>query len=282
MILRFSYALLLLCSTVFYANAQSGLSLPDAKACDETIQSFLEEQGTPGLSIAIAKDGRLFYSRGFGVVDEATKEPVQPYHRFRIAGLSKTITAVAVMKLIEEGKLSLDDKVFGDEGLFKKGLLLEFDITDDRVFDITVGQLLMHSAGWDAGEDCLPHSEEGCDPVFIPLKVTETIGGSNPANKISMIGFALEQGLQFDPGTDFAYSNVGYLILEQVIARASGMSYSRFVKQYLMDPLGLCDLSIGQTLAEGPSGERSELSDRSGSIICFWHRRDGQRCLWTV
>jgi subtilase family serine protease/CubicO group peptidase (beta-lactamase class C family) len=269
MILRFSYALLLLCSTVFYANAQSGLSLPDAKACDETIQSFLEEQGTPGLSIAIAKDGRLFYSRGFGVVDEATKEPVQPYHRFRIAGLSKTITAVAVMKLIEEGKLSLDDKVFGDEGLFKKGLLLEFDITDDRVFDITVGQLLMHSAGWDAGEDCLPHSEEGCDPVFIPLKVTETIGGSNPANKISMIGFALEQGLQFDPGTDFAYSNVGYLILEQVIARASGMSYSRFVKQYLMDPLGLCDLSIGQTLAEGRQEREASYQTDQEALSAF-------------
>ncbi len=254
MILRFSYALLLLCCIVYTLNAQTGLSLPDASSCDETIQSFLEEQGIPGASIAIAKDGQLFYTRGLGVVDQASEEPVHPYHRFRIGGVSKTVTAVAVIKLIEEGKLSLDDKVFGDEGIINKGILLEFNITDDRVFDITVGQLLMHTAGWDTGLDCLPYSDDGCDPVFMPLKVTEATGGSNPANKIYTIGFALEQGLQFAPGTDFAYSNVGYLILEQVIARVSRMSYPRFVKTYLMDPLGICDMAIGKT----PEEDRQE------------------------
>ena len=70
-----------------------------------------------GASVAIAKDGKLVYARGFGYADTAAGIETQPYSKFRIASISKLVTAVAIMKLQEEGKLSLDDKVFGPEGI---------------------------------------------------------------------------------------------------------------------------------------------------------------------
>lgn len=76
---------------------------------EKTIKYFLRRWDIVGASVAVAKDGMLVYAKGFGYADSTTLEPVQPYNRFRIASISKLITAVAVMKLQEEGKLSVND-----------------------------------------------------------------------------------------------------------------------------------------------------------------------------
>ena len=77
------------------------------------IEAYRQRHRIPGLSIALSKDGRLVYAAGFGQANKSTGEEVTPDHLFRIASVSKPITAVAIMKLAEEGKLSLDQKVFG-------------------------------------------------------------------------------------------------------------------------------------------------------------------------
>jgi CubicO group peptidase (beta-lactamase class C family) len=66
-----------------------------------------------GASVAVAKEGKLLYARGFGYASLPDSLPVEPYHRFRVASVSKLITAVAIMKLQEEGRLTVNEKVFG-------------------------------------------------------------------------------------------------------------------------------------------------------------------------
>ncbi|MEL7122019.1 MAG: serine hydrolase domain-containing protein, partial [Bacteroidota bacterium] len=246
---RFSLLVFLLLgltqSTVF---SQSGLVMSGAEPVDLILDDYISTQQITGASIAIAKDGNLFYTKGFGTADEATSLPMQPYNRLRIAGLSKTITAIAIYQLIEDGSLELDDKVFGEDGILNTTTYLSFDITDDRVYDITIQQLLEHSAGWDASEDCLPFSNNGCDPIFFPLEASSALGASNPASTSTLIGFALELGLEFDPGADFAYSNIGYLVLGEVISEVAGQSYTAYVTENVFNPLNICDISAGNTL----------------------------------
>jgi hypothetical protein len=80
---------------------------------ERVMKYFLKRWDIVGASVAVARDGKLIYARGFGYTDSTLHQPVEPYHRFRIASISKLITAVAIMKLNEEGKLSVYDRVFG-------------------------------------------------------------------------------------------------------------------------------------------------------------------------
>lgn len=104
--------------------------LYDLKHVDSAMTGLLKDWRIAGASVAIVKEGRLVYAKGFGYADKESKDPVTPNHLFRIASVSKLVTAVAVMKLAEEGKLDLDDKVFGDEGLLNDSIYL--DIADKK------------------------------------------------------------------------------------------------------------------------------------------------------
>jgi len=84
-----------------------------------TVNSFMRKWSIAGASIAIAKDGKLFFARGFGYSDTITLVETQPYSQFRIASISKLVTAIGIMKLQEEGRLSMNDKVFGPDGILK-------------------------------------------------------------------------------------------------------------------------------------------------------------------
>ena len=96
--------------------AQTGIPAGSMGQCDMQMQAFMSKYQIPGATLAIAKNGRLVYMRAFGTADQAGTEATQPYHTFRIASISKPITSVAIMKLIENGSLSLSDKPFGPDG----------------------------------------------------------------------------------------------------------------------------------------------------------------------
>ena len=78
---------------------------------DQVISDFMRTYSIPGGAVAVMRDGRLIYARGFGYADVENKTPVQPDALFRIASVSKTLSSAAIMKLVEEGKLKLDDRV---------------------------------------------------------------------------------------------------------------------------------------------------------------------------
>jgi CubicO group peptidase (beta-lactamase class C family) len=129
--------------------AQTGIPAGSMGQCDTQIQTFLANYQIPGATYAIAKNGKLIYMRAFGTADRVEAEPTQPYHMFRIASLAKPITSIAIMKLIESGQLSLSDKPFGPGGILHADpYFANANVTDTRVYNITIQHLLEHSAGW--------------------------------------------------------------------------------------------------------------------------------------
>ena len=113
---------------------------------DQSIRDLMRKYAIPGGAVAVVRDGKLFYARGFGYADVENKTPVQPDALFRIASVSKPITSAAIMKLVEEGKLTLDDRV----APFIAHLTPAPGATvDPRWEQITIRHLLNHTGGWD-------------------------------------------------------------------------------------------------------------------------------------
>ena len=176
--------------------------------------------------------------RGFGYADIAKTIPVQPYNLFRIASCSKQITSIAIMKLMQEGKLSMSSKVFGPGGILENAPVISTaTITDSRIYDITVEELLEHTeVGTEVSTaiQTLPLririTLQAVTLIDNPLSVSLQLGTTNPVSENYLIKYLLQKGLNFDPGTKYAYSNIGYLCLGAIIEEISGMSYVDYVK----------------------------------------------------
>lgn len=254
--MKLLFSLFSLLSIFTITVSQNGPYVTQMAHCDNHVTAFMNTYSIPSATMAIAKDGKLVYMRSFGNADLAGTEPTQPYHMFRIASVSKPITGITIMKMVQENKLSLSDKVFGPQGLLANhSFLANANVTDNRIFDITVQQLLEHTGGWDRDAACTPSPTapypwfaNHCDPIGFPLHVTQTLGTANPVNEESLIRFLMEKGLNFAPGTAYKYSNIGYLTLGLVIEEVSGMSYEEYVKLTVLAPLGICDMHIGKNL----------------------------------
>ena len=257
--------------------ATTGVPSGSMGYCDGQMQRFMSNHQIPGATFAIAKNGRLIYMRAFGKANQAGTETTQPYHMFRIASLSKPITSVAIMKLIENGQLSLSDKPFGAGGILNNdSYFANANVTDARVYDITIQNLLEHSAGWNRDlpmpEGPLspyPWSYSQSDPVSFPLHVTQTLGEPNPVTRRAMIKFLMQKGLDFAPGTGYGYSNIGYAILGEVIEKKTGMTYENYVKTQILVPSGIYDTHIGKILLADKREREGEYNDGSTTLSAF-------------
>lgn len=203
---------------------------------DKSVSSFIKRWRIQGASLAITKDERLVYAKGFGIANTETGEEVKPGHLFRIASVSKLITAAALMKLYEEGKLGIDDRVFGEGGILNDSIFLEY--RDRRIENITIRHLLNHTAGW---------SRYSGDPLFSSLYIARKMDVEPPAEFDQVLQFALSRRLNYKPGTRYSYSNLGYAILGEIIARKSGMPYQDYVVMHLFKPLDIHDMHIGKS-----------------------------------
>lgn len=199
----------------------------------------------PGASVAISRQGKLVYARGFGYADLAKTQPMTPATLLRVASVSKPVTSVAIMKLLEEGRLNLQHKVFGADGYLNDAYYTSV-ITDPRIYGITVRQLLEHTAGWnrDAGVDGFSSS----DPIDFPLHVAQVMQVPNPVGDSTLVRYLLSRGLNFTPGTRFAYSNVGYLVLGKIIEKITGQRYEAWVRHSILEPAGIREAHLGHNL----------------------------------
>jgi N-acyl-D-amino-acid deacylase len=195
---------------------------------DTAVASVMTRHGIPGAALAIAKDGKLVFARGYGWANLSAEELVQPDTLFGLASLSKTITAVAILKLVEQGKLSLEDRPFKilDHIRPPAGARV-----DPRLYEITVRHLLNHSGGWD-------HEASG-DPVNRTTQLHLKLGARTPIAAGQLIAFTMGVPLDFDPGTAAKYSNFGYIVLGEVIAKVSGQSYETYVHESVLAPIGI-------------------------------------------
>ncbi len=219
-----------------------------------------------GGSIAITKNGNFVYTNAFGYADKRKSEPTQTKHLFRIASVSKSITSIAIMKMMEEGRLKLTDTVFGSNRILDNSYYLS-SVSDKRILNITVNDLLEHTSGWDRAVpvDGFTHS----DPAFFPLHVCEVLKAPNPVGDSTLIKFALLKGLNDAPGKHYAYSNIGYLILGKVIEKLSGMNYETYLMKTIFNPLGITDISLGNNLSSDKKENEVEYSGEALSFSCY-------------
>ena len=219
------------------------LSLHDALPIFDTLMTgFIEKHRVPGAALAVLNEGRLVYARGYGYADTGTREPVSPTSLFRIASISKPITAVAIMKLVEDGKLTLDDKVF-DILEFDPFVEREDDDIDKRQREITIRQLLQHRGGWDRNTSF--------DPMFRALPIAKALGREPPATAAMVIRYMSGKPLDFAPGERYSYSNYGYNLLGRIIEKVTGQNYEAHVKDAVLAPLGIQSMRIGRTMPAG-------------------------------
>ncbi|HZD03797.1 MAG TPA: serine hydrolase domain-containing protein [Longimicrobiales bacterium] len=174
------------------------------------VAARMEEVGIPGLSIAVARDGEVVWSEGFGFADLENRVPVTPATKFRIASISKALTASAVGELVQEGRLDLDATVQRYVPSFP-----------EKRWPVTVREIGGHLAGIRhyRGEEFA--SAIQYDDVVDALEI-----------------FARDT-LLFEPGTRYSYSTYGWNLMSAVIQGASGVAFLRFMRENVIEPLGL-------------------------------------------
>ncbi len=198
------------------------------------LRLFRNEKLSGGAEVAISYKGRLVYSKGLGYSDLEDSIEMQPYNIMRVASVSKLITAVAVMRLVEQGKISLSQRIFGPMGILNDDRYLFY--RDKMMGEVTVYQLLNHSGGWTA---------RWGDPMFMPLSIAQQMGKSLPISMTDIIRFMQTKRMHFRPGSGSVYSNFGYGILGEVVEKAAKVPYEDFVRSEVLAPLGIYDMQIG-------------------------------------
>ncbi|HEY8388179.1 MAG TPA: serine hydrolase [Parasegetibacter sp.] len=199
---------------------------------DSAIRAYMAAYGVPGASIAITKNGKLVYSKGYGYADEKENRLVNDSSLFRIASISKTFTALSILQLVQQGKLSVDDRVFGKNGIL--GKKYRINNNDTRLADIRVRHLLNHTAGgWKNGRNI--------DPIFL----------NDSFSTDAQIRWTLaNQLLDTVPGVQYAYSNFGYWLLGEIVSVISGMKYEDYVKKNILKRVQIEDMDLGETQPE--------------------------------
>ena len=200
---------------------------------DAVMRETLKKFGVPGGALAVAKDGKLVVAKGYGWANVAAHQPVTMDSLFCLASVSKALTAAAVLRLVEDGKLSLDDRVYR---LLGRPQPLDGFQLDARVKDITVRHLLLHAAGFD------PH--KGGDYMQMARKIAKQTGQKPPISDELLIRYAFSRPLAYAPGTEEHYSNFGFFLAREVIQRVSGQPYEQYVRQHVLQPAGISDMEL--------------------------------------
>jgi N-acyl-D-amino-acid deacylase len=248
----------------------TGRAIPALQSFDAVMQEFMDRRGVPGGALAVVKDGRLVYARGYGYADLQRQTPVEPTSLFRIASVSKPITAAAIMKLTEDRRyrLSLDAKVF--DLLNLQPHLTGGAQKDPRLREITVRHLLLHTGGWDR--------ERSGDLMFRQSEAAQAMGTGLPPDHASLIRWAMGKPLDFAPGSRYAYSNFGYCLLGRVIEKTTGMPYEKYVQREVLAPMGIRRMRIGTGRIKEPPRDEVTYYDpqnrRSASAYSEEKRRE--------
>lgn len=226
----------------------TGLEVPELASLDATMRSYLMSTGVTRAGVAITKDGRLVFARGYTWAP-AGVPATQPTTPFRIASCSKPLTSLALHRLMERGLVS-------PATLVAQRLDLETrpgNFRDPRLDAITVDHLLTHSGGWDRAITYDPLVRDGI--------IAETLGVPLPVSKHDVRVYMNGERLQFDPGDRFAYSNHGVALLGQLLEKTTGMAFPKAVRELVLAPLGLSRPRIGHSTREEAYPGESDYDD---------------------
>lgn len=189
-----------------------------AAAIDHAARASVQAGETPGLQIAVYKDGRPVLVKGYGLASIELRVPVSNDSVFRIGSVTKQFVAAAILKLQEEGRLSVDDH------------LSRFYPNFPRAKDITLRQMLNHTSGIH-------------DHVADPEAEAEMCLRATTDQIVAHLA-ALPKTQDFEPGTDWSYSNSAYDLLGGVVEKVSGQSVGAFLKAQFFEPLGMTRTAV--------------------------------------
>ncbi|MDE6342051.1 MAG: beta-lactamase family protein [Muribaculaceae bacterium] len=195
---------------------------------DREIERFIGRWNIKGMSLAVTRHDSLLYAKGYGMADAEAGDRMTPRHILRLASASKLVTAIAIMRLKEQGRLRLDSKVFGPDGILNDTAYTNA-INDRRLFDLTVDHLLQHKGGFGMGAG---------DPMFNTKDIIAAKGLDEPPTNEELVSIVLPRRIAFTPGQGFRYSNFGYMLLSLVIERVTGESYWDYVSRDVLHPAG--------------------------------------------
>lgn len=207
---------------------------PELREMDSLLQRYLRRWEINGAQLAISRNDSLIYARGFGFADDGVE--MQPGHIMRVASVSKLITAVGIMKLRDMGRLRLTDKVFGPAGILNDTVYTN-RIRDARYFDITVEHLLRHKAGF---------TNAAGDPMFSTRYIMMQNRLTAAPDNHTLLSIVLRRRLGYTPGTARRYSNLGYMLLSEIIEKKSGEPYEQFMRRRVLEPAGCYDFHIAR------------------------------------
>ncbi len=224
---RFLLILLLLASAPF-ARAQSPKTVDapkaaekpkpgdppktfDLKAIDAYVAAQVREQGFPGLSLTIVREGKVVLAKGYGKRSLEDETPVEPQTAFAVGSVTKQFTSACILLLAEDGKLSVDDKV------------AKYYPNLTSAGEISLYDLMAHTSGY---ADYYPLD-------FVDRRLRE------PIVEDALLAEYAGAELDFEPGARWSYSNTGYTLLGRVVEKASGQPMGQFLKERVLDPLGM-------------------------------------------
>ena len=209
----------------------TGYSSSELEAIDRKVMDYLQQHSIPGASLAVVKDGKLIHARGYGYADPKTDRIANPSTIFRYGSVSKPITSVAAMKLIEQGMLSLDDKPFE---MLSHLPVVSGRTEDPRLKTITLEQLMTHSGGWNTNRN-------------VDGEVWRAVSQLGMREDAEMFRYGRAVPLATNPGTEYAYSNYATQTVGLLIEHVTGTGYEKWVKENLMQPLGITNVKFGKT-----------------------------------
>ncbi|MBO2447312.1 beta-lactamase family protein [Actinomadura barringtoniae] len=227
----------------------SGSALAGLSGFDSTLKSFMQARNIPAGQLAVVRKGKLVLTRGYTWSGSTTLN-AQPTSLFRIASLSKPLTATAVLRLVQDGKLKLTDSA---------ATLLGLSTTaDPRLKSVTVLRLLQHLGGWD--RNITP------DPMFQDKTIATALGKALPIKQADIMRYVSGRKLDHAPGTAYAYSNYGFMLLGRIIEKVTGKSYATYVQDTVLTPRGITRMKQGHTLTH-TTGEMPYYSANLGPTV---------------
>ncbi|MGV9770904.1 serine hydrolase domain-containing protein [Streptosporangium sp. NPDC003464] len=235
---------------------------------DTAMRTYIAERQITHAQLAVARKGKILLARGYRYADRKSGDmpvwlpPLQPTALFRVASLSKHLTSAAIMRLVQDGKLSLSAPVTTLLGLSAEA--------DPRLAQVTVLRLMQHLGGWDRNVSK--------DQLWIDHTISATLDVPLPIGHDDIIRYTTARPLDFDPGSKMVYSNYGYMLLGRIIEKVSGTSYESYIQQKLLAPVGITRMRLGRSLkTEAASTEVPYVSkytnksvvDDSGTVVPY-------------
>jgi CubicO group peptidase (beta-lactamase class C family) len=199
-----------------YSSARAQTDDVSIKTLTAKLDKLMEEKYTspgPGCAVLVAKQGKILYNKAFGSADLELNVPLQPGMVFKLGSITKQFTAVAILQLVEQGKISLQDSL--------QKYIRDFP---SKGYTITIENLLTHTSGI---KDYMQ--------IDYPEPYLERRDFTPP----QLIDSFKNVPLEFEPGTKFSYSNSGYFLLGYIIEKIAGKAYPDYIRENILRPPGL-------------------------------------------